>query len=196
MNKSINQKLNRIKLNLKHSFGVLGNFLSQHPKYLYIALAIGLVVYIIMFWAQNLQLLGYILSSSIIPLDVKIHLLSGTFTSIFSTGISWILLGTLIVSLIQGILISEIMFIIKKQRQFSVVAKSAGGIGITSGLATFSMGCSACGTSIARSVLLAFGVPTATSIATAISYGTIFISLIISIISMYFTSKKLGQYLV
>ena len=113
MNKSINQKLNRIKLNLKHSFGVLGNFLSQQPKYLYIALAIGLVIYIIMFWAQNLQLLGYILSSSIIPLDVKIHLLSGTFTSIFSTGISWILLGTLIVSLIQGILISEIMFIIK-----------------------------------------------------------------------------------
>ena len=196
MNKSINQKLNRIKLNLKHSFGVLGNFLSQHPKYLYIALAIGLVIYIIMFWAQNLQLLGYILSSSIIPLDVKIHLLSGTFTSIFSTGISWILLGTLIVSLIQGILISEIMFIIKKQRQFSVVAKSAGGIGITSGLATFSMGCSACGTSIASSVLLAFGVPTATSIATAISYGTIFISLIVSIISLYFTSKKLGQYLV
>ena len=191
MNKSINQKLNRIKLNLKHSFGVLGNFLSQYPKYLYIALAIGLVVYIIMFWAQNLQLLGYILSSSIIPLDVKIHLLS-----IFSTGISWILLGTLIVSLIQGILISEILFIIKKQRQFSVVAKSAGGIGITSGLATFSMGCSACGTSIASSVLLAFGVPTATSIATAISYGTIFISLIISIISLYFTSKKLGQYLV
>ena len=175
MNKSINQKLNRIKLNLKHSFGVLGNFLSQYPKYLYIALAIGLVIYIIMFWAQNLQLLGYILSSSIIPLDVKIHLLSGTFTSIFSTGISWILLGTLIVSLIQGILISEILFIIKKQRQFSVVAKSAGGIGITSGLATFSMGCSACGTSIASSVLLAFGVPTATSIATAISYGTIFI---------------------
>lgn len=196
MNKSINQKLNRIKLNLKHSFGVLGNFLSQHPKYLYIALAIGLVIYIIMFWAQNLQLLGYILSSSIIPLDVKIHLLSGTFTSIFSTGISWILLGTLIVSLIQGILISEILFIIKKQRQFSVVAKSAGGIGITSGLATFSMGCSTCGTSIASSVLLAFGVPTATSIATAISYGTIFISLIISIISLYFTSKKLGQYLV
>ena len=195
MNKSINQKLNRIKLNLKHSFGVLGNFLSQYPKYLYIALAIGLVIYIIMFWAQNLQLLGYILSSSIIPLDVKIHLLSGTFTSIFSTGISWILLGTLIVSLIQGILISEILFIIK-QRQFSVVAKSAGGIGITSGLATFSMGCSACGTSIASSVLLAFGVPTATSIATAISYGTIFISLIISIISLYFTSKKLGQYLV
>ena len=180
MNKSINQKLNRIKLNLKHSFGVLGNFLSQYPKYLYIALAIGLVIYIIMFWAQN----------------VKIHLLSGTFTSIFSTGISWILLGTLIVSLIQGILISEILFIIKKQRQFSVVAKSAGGIGITSGLATFSMGCSACGTSIASSVLLAFGVPTATSIATAISYGTIFISLIISIISLYFTSKKLGQYLV
>ena len=179
MNKSINQKLNRIKLNLKHSFGVLGNFLSQQPKYLYIALAIGLVIYIIMFWAQNLQLLGYILSSSIIPLDVKIHLLSGTFTSIFSTGISWILLG-----------------IIKKQRQFSVVAKSAGGIGITSGLATFSMGCSACGTSIASSVLLAFGVPTATSIATAISYGTIFISLIISIISLYFTSKKLGQYIV
>lgn len=196
MNKSINQKLNRIKLNLKHSFGVLGNFLSQYPKYLYIALAIGLVIYIIMFWAQNLQLLGYILSSSIIPLDVKIHLLSGTFTSIFSTGISWILLGTLIVSLIQGILISEILFIIKKQRQFSVVAKSAGGIGITSGLATFSMGCSACGISIASSVLLAFGVPTATSIATAISYGTIFISLIISIISLYFTSKKLGQYLV
>ena len=62
MNKSINQKLNRIKLNLKHSFGVLGNFLSQQPKYLYIALAIGLVIYIIMFWAQNLQLLGYILS--------------------------------------------------------------------------------------------------------------------------------------
>ena len=113
MNKSINQKLNRIKLNLKHSFGVLGNFLSQHPKYLYIALAIGLVIYIIMFWAQNLQLLGYILSSSIIPLDVKIHLLSGTFTSIFSTGISWILLGTLIVSLIQGILIFEILFILK-----------------------------------------------------------------------------------
>ena len=196
MNKSINQKLNRIKLNLKHSFGVLDNFLSQYPKYLYIALAIGLVIYIIMFWAQNLQLLGYILSSSIIPLDVKIHLLSGTFTSIFSTGISWILLGTLIVSLIQGILISEILFIIKKQRQFSVVAKSAGGIGITSGLATFSMGCSACGISIASSVLLAFGVPTATSIATAISYGTIFISLIISIISLYFTSKKLGQYLV
>ena len=105
-------------------------------------------------------------------------------------------MGTLIVSLIQGILISEILFIIKKQRQFSVVAKSAGGIGITSGLATFSMGCSACGTSIASSVLLAFGVPTATSIATAISYGTIFISLIISIISLYFTSKKLGQYLV
>ena len=128
MNKSINQKLNIIKLNLKHSFGVLGNLLSQNSKYLYIALAIGLLVYIIMFWAQNLQLLGYILSSSIIPLDVKIHLLSGTFTSIFSTGISWILLGTLIVSLIQGILISEIMFIIKKQRQFSVVAKSAGGM--------------------------------------------------------------------
>lgn len=94
---------------MQHSFGVLGNFLSQQPKYLYIALAIGLVIYIIMFWAQNLQLLGYILSSSIIPIDVKNpSFVTGTFTSIFSTGISWILLGTLIVSLIQGILISEI----------------------------------------------------------------------------------------
>lgn len=169
-------------------------FFTNQWHYALLALGIGLVVYTVLFWINNLPTISYIISSSTIPLGVKLQLLSGTFTAIVKHGGSLSLATTLIIALLQGFALAALVYIIRQQRSSSRSTSSAiGGAGAAGILAALGMGCGACGTSLITPILVAIGASSSTALASTIGNITLAFSLLISIYSIYIIGKKLSM---
>lgn len=181
---------------LKHSFGGLYMLFRTKPAYVYIAIIMSIIIYIILFWLNNLELLGYILASPHIPFDVKLQLLSGTFTSIVSLHDSWALNITLLVSILQGTAIAALVFMLRTQHDINKAAGTVGQAGAAGLFAAIGLGCSACGTSLLTPVLLALGASSSQALSVAIGNIAVLIALIISIVSLYFVGREVSKFIV
>lgn len=181
---------------LKHSFGALYTLFRTKPVYLCIAIIVSIIMYVVLFWLNNLELLGYILTSPHIPFGVKLQLLSGTFTSIISLHDSWALNVTLLVSILQGAAIAALIFMLRTQRNINKAAGAVGQAGVAGLFAAVGLGCSACGTSLLTPVLLALGASSSQALSAAIGNIAVLIALIISIISLYFVGKQVSKFIV
>lgn len=179
---------------IRHSFATLRSFFSHNPSYLCLAIASGVIIYTVLFWLNNMDLLGYVLGTPTIPVGTKLQLLAGTFTSIWSYGVSWLLLGTLCIALLQGLLLAAMVYLVRKQRQFSKAARTAGQAGATGLLAALGLGCSACGTSIITPLVAGLGASASHTAATMIGNLATLLALVASIIALYITGRKLSMY--
>lgn len=181
-------------MHIKHSLGTLYEFFRYKPLYLLGSLSIGIVLYILLFWINNIGLLGHILSTFSIPVAVKIQLIAGTFTSIGAQGGSWILALVFIMSMLQGFTISALSFVIRRQHSLNKAAGAAGQTGIAGLFAAAGLGCSACGTSILTPLLSTLGATASHSLSLMLGNLAIVASLIITIVALYVVGKRLSMY--
>ncbi len=129
-------------------------FVVSKPLYVFIAVFGVLLASSIILWSLNLELVGYILFEAPIGFADKINFFAGTYRDIFITYNSLHALGITVFSLLFGINIMLLLFVIINKRFSSVPKKSGFGGTI---LAVIAGGCVACGTSLLSPLLATFG---------------------------------------
>ncbi len=105
-------------------------------------------------WSLNLELVGYILFEAPITLADKLQFFGSTYRDIFTTYESNQALGIVIFSVLFGINIAMLVFVLKNQGFKDIPKKSGFGGTI---FAVLSGGCVACGTSLLAPIAATFG---------------------------------------
>ena len=161
------------------------------PPYLLLAIVLFVLFALIIFFAINANFYGPLMMSRLLILD-KISLFGTMFIDIFKQGFSS-LNGALllIVSLLQGLSITVVIFTVKKnKRNEQSVTRQVGLSGLASVAAAIGLGCVSCGTSLILLLVAVFfsGAATATA-ATVASTLVLILALLLSLFSLY----KSGQ---
>lgn len=168
----------------------IGKILSL-PQYLLLAVVLSLLFALIIFFAINANFYGPLMMSRLPILD-KVALLGTMFIDIFKQGFTspnGALL--LMVSLLQGLSITVVIFTAKKnKRSEQAVTKQVGLSGLASVATAIGLGCVPCGTSLILPLVAVFfsGAAAATA-ATVASTLVLVLALLLSLFSLY----KSGQ---
>ncbi|QJU07885.1 hypothetical protein FBF29_04320 [Candidatus Saccharibacteria bacterium oral taxon 488] len=168
----------------------IGKILSL-PQYLLLAVVLSLLFALIIFFAINANFYGPLMMSRLPILD-KVALLGTMFIDIFKQGFTspnGALL--LMVSILQGLSITVVIFTAKKnKRSEQSVTRQVGLSGLASVAAAIGLGCVPCGTSLILPLVAVFfsGAAAATA-ATVASTLVLILALLLSLFSLY----KSGQ---
>lgn len=140
-----------VKLQL--SLKTIGWVMSQW-RYAALALAIAVLFFELMYWLFNLSFLGIILASGNVTFLEKLNVLASPVQSIASVSGVHTLILMLLLSLLQGISIAMLTYIIRHQRKLD--ANLVGGSSLVGLLAIIGIGCPACGTSLLTPIVALF----------------------------------------
>ena len=161
------------------------------PRYLLLAVVLSLLFALIIFFAINANFYGPLMMSRLPILD-KISLVGAMFVDIFKQGfISPNSALLLMVSTLQGLSITVVIFTAKKnKRNEQAVTKQVGLSGLASVATAIGLGCVPCGTSLILPLVAVFfsGAAAATA-ATVASTLVLILALLLSLFSLY----KSGQ---
>lgn len=161
------------------------------PQYLLLAVVLSLLFALIIFFAINANFYGPLMMSRLPILD-KVALLGTIFIDIFKQGFSspnGALL--LVVSILQGLSITVVIFTAKKNKcSEQSVTRQVGLSGLASVATAIGLGCVPCGTSLILPLVAVFfsGAAAATA-ATVTSTLVLILALLLSLFSLY----KSGQ---
>ena len=180
----------RKQRSVKLALSGIGKILSL-PRYLLLAVVLSLLFALIIFFAINANFYGPLMMSRLPILD-KISLVGAMFVDIFKQGfISPNGALLLMVSILQGLSITVVIFTAKKnKRNEQAVTKQVGLSGLASVAAASGLGCVPCGTSLILPLVAVFfsGAAVATA-ATVASTLVLILALLLSLFSLY----KSGQ---
>ncbi len=117
-------------------------------RYVLLAAATGLAVFILATWLPNLGLVWQIASSASIPLADKVNVLTALIGSIGTNFTVFSALSTVAIATLFGANVAKIAYYFRLRRQLVSQARQAGAAASLGGLASgfFGVGCAACGT--------------------------------------------------
>lgn len=126
----------------------------KHPSYIALSLISTIMMGGLIIWSLNLELLRYIFFESPLTLWEKIDFYFAGYRGLFSTLDSMLSLGIIVFTVLFGINLALMVFVIKRQGLKAVPKKSGGGAFI---FAVLGGGCVACGTSLLAPLLASLG---------------------------------------
>lgn len=175
----------KFKLSFKNLFWLL-------QKYNYLALAIlaAIVFFEFVYWVFNLNVLSSILFSSNVSTLDKLDTLISPFTQLADANGSSIFMSMILLSMIQGIAIAGLIYVIKNQDKPD--AKLIGGGSFVGLLAIIGLGCPACGTSLLTPLLALVVSGSAVSLSEVITRFTLPLSIVIGIYGLYVLGQRLA----
>lgn len=181
----------RIPQRTKVKISVVGIWhVLRRPRYLGLAL-VGSVLFLeFIFWVNNLALLLYILQVPTLSPIAKLHFIGATYTSIWQSTTSPLAVSLLLLSMLQGVAIACLIFIIRRQHQNMMLAKTVGGSAVASVLAFLGLGCAACGTSLITPLLSLLFSSTSTAMADNVGFLASVLGLVVSLYALYSLGLK------
>lgn len=151
------------------------------PPYLILAVLGSFFFFQFLLWFYNLNLIFYILFVSDLPLTEKLLFPIRSFGALF-IGYSGLQAATLLIlSLIQGVLISVLVYVFR-HRASAKKSASSGGLSLVA--AVFGFGCATCGTSLLSPLLSFLAAGTAAAVATIIGPLINLISIILGLYAL------------
>lgn len=163
--------------------------LLKRPKYAVLAAVVAFVFAVVVFLLINYGFYGSLLFSKLSIVD-KLNVFGSMifqmFVDLFTTLNGALLL---VVSLLQGVSIALLVFVIKKNRQpdNAASAKQLGVSGFAAVAAAAGLGCVPCGTSILLPVISVFF--SGSAAATAVNSASLVILIIALLLSLYALSR-------
>lgn len=195
---SYNRRMGRIRSkqeSIKSALLGVGRILSL-PKYFLITIVATVAFAVVIYFAINANFYGPLMMSRLPILD-KIALLGSMIIDIFKQGFTS-LNGALlmIVSILQGVSITAVIFTAKNNRDNEkTVSRQVGLSGIASIAATIGLGCVPCGTSLILPIVTLFfsgaAAATAANIASTI---VLLLALLLSLFSLYKSGQIIFMY--
>lgn len=180
----------KLKLQLSRNgmYGVL-----RRPKYLVLAIIISVLFFEIIFWFNNFPLLQYILGVPTLSPLAKLQFLASTYTNLWQSTSSPLAVGLFILSILQGIVLSGLIFTMRRQTDRNTGVKVLGGSSVASILATLGLGCASCGTSLITPVLLFLFSSSSVALAENVGLGVTALAIIASLYALYSVGLKAGS---
>lgn len=172
---------------LRLSTKTVGWLLSQW-RYSALALVIALVFFELMYWLFNLSFLGTILASGNVTLVEKLNVLASPVQSIASVSGIQTLLLMLLLSIVQGISIAMLTYVVRHQKKLD--AELLGGSSIVGLLAIIGIGCPACGTSLLTPIVALFVSGSAVAVSEKIIIFLLPIALLVGLYGLYAIGLK------
>lgn len=155
----------------------------KNYKYIILSLIIAFLFFEFLYWFLNGQLFMYLMGSGNLSILDKINLITSTTVGYFQTVSIWQSSAVVILSILQGIVIGQIIYILKNQNKLD--EKAFGGSAIASVIALFSVGCPSCGTSIITPVLSIFVSGASVGLTDAVHEASIYIGLLFAVYALY-----------
>lgn len=182
---------------LPHRIGVsavaIKRFLTHKPAYLIFAIVIATLFYELIFWSLNLGLAGYLLTTPFLGPSERFAIFASSFTSLFTQPTSSLGTLLLLVSLLQGISLSMLIYTIRYERQQARSFMGAfGGAGLAGILSVFGLGCTACGTSLVTPLLTFLFATSSIAAAERVGEMAALLALIVAVITLYLSGLKLS----
>lgn len=188
-----NYPLKYLPARIAASLKAIAQLHYRHPSYLLVSFAVSVVFYEIIFWFLNLGLFQYLLTTPYITLLDKLGIVIGSYSGIFTQPYSALAITLFIVSLIQGMAVSSIIFSVRKERQArGDLVKGLGGTGIAGILSVLGLGCAACGTSLVTPILTFFFASSSIALAEKVGLISAILALVIAVITLYLAGLKLS----
>ena len=181
-------------MTLIRALKALFKLLYFKPLYLLLALIISVVFYEIIFWFLNIGLFQYLLTTEFLTLSDKLDIIIGSYSGIFMTPISPMMIILFVVSLLQGATLAAIVYSIKYERALNRnLANEFGGVGAAGLLSVLGLGCSACGTSLVTPILTFFFATSSVAVAEQVGFYSAVLALVISLVAMILAGNKLAD---
>lgn len=167
---------------------------STHPWYILLSLGVSVIFYEIIFWFLNLGLFQYLLTTPYLNLLDKLGIVVGSYTGIFTQPYSALAITLFVVSIIQGLAVSSIVYTIRQERQTNGdLIKGLGGTGIAGFLSVLGLGCAACGTSLVTPILTFFFASSSIALAEKVGLASAVLAFVIAAITLYLAGLKLSM---
>ncbi len=176
------QRLSFIRLKLGLSARTIFWLLRQW-RYSLLAVIVAFVFFELIYWLFNLEILGVILGSGNLSILEKLHFLIDPIISLsdITSGLTATLMLTL--SLVQGINIALLAYILRHQPKLDAAALGGGTfVGL---LAVIGLGCPACGTSIITPIVAIFVSGSAVAVSQTITNIALPIALLAGFYGLY-----------
>lgn len=187
MNKKLNISKTKIKISL---LGVVWLFRKWH--YSVLALFLAFLFFELIYWLFNLGLIVDLLFASGLSIGDKISLLMSPFTSISEVNGYFLFFMMMVLSLIQGIALSALVYLIKNQPK--VDPRLLGGSTFVSFIAIIGLGCPACGTSLVTPIVAVFFAGSAVAVSEKIVEIALPVAITIGIIGLYVIGLRLASF--
>jgi hypothetical protein len=150
------------------------------PVFATLSLMSSLAMLGIMVWSTNYQLVWFIATQSTLRLTDKIGFVMDGYRNLFSGFSAVTSLGMILFSLLFGLNLSCLLFILSKRQKVRVPIKSNGGA-LT--MAIVSGGCIACGTSFITPLVATFG-SAATPLVEQLSFIAVWLGAALLVVSI------------
>ena len=182
------------KLTIKSALLGIGRMLSL-PKYFLITIVATVAFAMVIYFAINANFYGPLIISRLPVLD-KIVLLGSMIIDVFKqsfTSPNGALL--MIVSILQGVSITAVIFTAKNNRDNEkTISRQVGLSGIASIAATIGLGCVPCGTSLILPIVTLFFSGAAATAANIASIIVLLLALLFSLFSLYKSGQIIFMY--
>lgn len=156
----------------------------RRPIYLAMAALSSIIFFEFIYWFNNIQLFQYIITSGLSP-AAKIEFIANTYTNMWYSFTSILASSLLVISFIQGIIVSCLIFILRRQRQTTELAGTVGKSGLAGSLAVLSLGCATCGTSLIAPILGLFVSNVSAALVDTIGVAASLAGLLLSLYALY-----------
>lgn len=178
---------------IKQSAKALAKLLYFRPSYLFLALAVSVLFYEVIFWFLNLGLFQYLISTPHLSWLDKLEIIISSYAGIFTVPLSPLAMALFAVSLLQGVAVAALVFTIKSERAASKsLLKDLGGTGAAGLLAVIGLGCAACGTSLVMPIITFFFATSSVAVANQVGFYSAILALIVSLVTVYLAGYKLS----
>lgn len=177
-----------VLLKLRLSYKAVAKLLWRRPIYGLLSLAIAFAAWSVLLWLFNVNLLFYLLGNSSISWADKISTISSVYSSSFSFS-SDLSSTTLLVSLLLGINIAALVWVIRRRGSSGVNKSSSYGAFVAAAIGS---GCAACGTSLVTPLLSALGATSTVALSSFIGTSLNLLSLGLLLFSIYSVGQQVA----
>lgn len=178
---------------IMRSVTAVAQLLYFKPQYLLLAVVVSVVFYEIIFWLANLGLAHYLLTTPFLTVMDKLELIVRSYTGIITPPLSSLATTLFVVSLLQGIAVAGIVYVVRTQKQKKdSIVKEMSGAGVAGILSAIGLGCAACGTSLLMPVIAFFFASSSAALADVVGFYSVILALVAAIITVHIIGLKVA----
>lgn len=175
------------------SSSALVRLLYFKPQYLLLAAISSFLFYELIFWFLNLGLARYLFVSPYLSLSDKLGIVIGSYSGIFADPLSGLAVMLFLVSALQGVSISAIVYTIRHERESNKgMVKNLGGTGAAALLSVLGLGCAACGSSLVTPILTLLFASSSVALAETVGFYSALLALVVAIVTTHLAGLKLA----
>jgi len=166
-------------------------WLMARWRYAILAAFSAILFFELIFWLFNLPVLSFVMLSDSLTIIEKIKVLISPLSTISDSNGTIVLLMMLTLAIIQGIIISALVYTIRHQQKVDgkLIGESSA-IGI---LAIIGLGCPSCGTSLLTPIIALFASGSATAVSEQLTIFAMPIAILIGIYGLYSIGLKVSS---